>query len=153
VELNEYDTYYVQNLWPRAVAADAALAPALDKIESARAAQAGWWRRLAWVSPTLAFRLATEQLAGVTPVQQAAFVGHAQQFQQRWRKHFGARLAAMTPLTLADYDTKPDPLPASETFASRLIFAAPAALGVIVLAALALALSRRGRANSFSKSL
>jgi ABC-2 type transport system permease protein len=148
MEMNEYDTYFVQNLWPRAIAADAALAPALQKIDRARAAQSAWWRRLAWLSPTLAFRLATEQLAGVTPVQQAAFIDHARSFQQRWREHFGAKLAAMTPLTLADYDTKPDPVPASEAFASRLSFAAPALGGVLALTMFVLALWRGSRPSS-----
>lgn len=131
--LNEYDTYFVQNLWPRALAADAALPPILAGIEDARAAQAVWWRRLAWLSPTLAFRLGTEQLAGVTPVQQAEFTVRARAFQERWRAHFGAKLAAMTPLTLADYDTKPEPEPIRQPFTSRFAQTVPALLGVLFL--------------------
>ena len=151
--LNEYDTYFVQNLWPRALAADAALAPALASVEQARAAQAGWWRRLAWLSPTLAFRLGTEQLAGVTPVQQAEFVVQARVYQQRWRTHFGAKLSSMTPLTLADYDTKPDPVPLRLSFAARLRSALGALAGVLGAAALLVAMLRwtPNRTTAFSK--
>lgn len=130
VALNEYDTYFVGNLYPRALAADAALAPTLDRLAAARAAQATWWRRLAWLSPTLAFRLATEQLAGATPVQQGRLIDHARAFQQTWRAHFGLKLFSMRPLTLADYDGKPEPTPVRLTFAERSTAALPATLGL-----------------------
>lgn len=131
VELNEYDTYYVQNLWPRALAADDALAPAIARVEQARSRQAAWWRRLAWVSPALAFRLGTEQLAGVTPVQQGALAAAARDFQRRWRGHFGAKLSAMQRLTPADYDTKPEPPSLLPPFRERLVVAWPALLGLL----------------------
>ncbi len=155
--LNEYDTYFVQNLWPRALAGDAALAPALLRTDEARARQAGWWRRLAWLSPTLAFRLATEQLAGVTPVQQGAFQSAARAFQRDWRAHFGAQLASMTPLTLSDYDTKPEPPVVKELTSARLRFAAPSLLGVAAATLLTLAASmtvfkgRRSRRSPVSR--
>lgn len=145
VALNEYDTYYVQNLWPRALAADAALAPAHAVVEQARAAQAAWWRRLAWLSPTLAFRLGTEQLAGVTPAQQAGYTAQARAFQERWRAHFAAKLSPMIPLTARDYATKPEPVPVTQSFADRLRLAAPALAGVLLSAALVAARATRRR--------
>jgi len=130
VVLNEYDTYYVQNLYPRALAADAALAPTLTRLAQERAAQAHWWRGLAWFSPTLAFRLATEQLAGVTPIQRSILPERAKQFQGEMRAVFGANLASMRPLTLADYDRKPTPPTLELRFSDRLRDAWPSLLGL-----------------------
>lgn len=130
VALNEYDTYFVGNLYPRALAADAALAPALTRLNQERAAQDKWWRRLAWLSPTLAFRLSTEQLAGVTPLQRGALTDQAKEFQRAMRSVYGAQLASMRPLTVADYDRRPTPPTIALPFGARLRNAAPGLAGV-----------------------
>jgi ABC-2 type transport system permease protein len=142
VPLNEYDTYFVQNLYPRALAADAALAPTLTDVARARAAQARAWRALAWLSPTLAFRFATEQLAGVTPLQRNVLPDRAREFQVQMRAAFGSHLASMKPLTLADYNRVPEPPLVRLPFAARLHAAWPAVAGVLG-ATLALALFLR----------
>jgi len=148
IALNEYDTYFVGNLYPRALAADAALAPTLHRLATARAAQATWWHRLAWLSPTLAFRLATEQLAGATPAQQGRLIDHARAFQQLWRAHFDLKLFSMRPLTLADYDGKPEPTPVHLTLTERAAAAFPAI--VALFAASFLAISTVCRRSFFS---
>ncbi len=140
--LNEYDTYFVGNLYPRALAADAALAPTLAKVARERAAQAHWWRALSWLSPTLAFRLATEQLAGVTPLQRSVLAERAREFQTQMRAVFGSKLASMTPLTLADYDRTPTPPVLALPFSTRLHDAWPALAGVLA-ATFAMILSLR----------
>jgi len=140
--LNEFDTYFVQNLYPRTLAADAALAPTLAKVARERAAQAHWWRALSWLSPTLAFRLATEQLAGVTPVQRSVLPDRAREFQAQMRAVFGSKLASMTPLTLADYDRAPIPPVLALPFTARLRDAWPALAGLLT-AALTIGLSLR----------
>ena len=144
VALNEYDTYYVQNLYPRALAADAALASTLAKLARDRAAQAGWWRALSWLSPTVAFRLATEQLAGATPLQRSVLTERAREFQVQMRVLFGSKLASMAPLTLADYDRAPSPPVIRLPLSQRLRVAWPALAGVLgATFALALALTLR----------
>jgi ABC-2 type transport system permease protein len=142
VALNEYDAYFVQNLYPRALAADAALAPTLASVARARAAQARAWRALAWLSPTLAFRLATEQLAGVTPVQRSVLPERAREFQTHMRAVFGSHLASMRSLTLADYGRVPEPPVLRLPFTTRFRDAWPAVAGVLG-AALVLALVLR----------
>jgi len=118
-------------------------APTLDRLAAARTAQAAWWRRLAWLSPTLAFRLATEQLAGATPAQQGRLIEHARAFQQKWRAHFDLPLFSMRPLTLADYDGKPEPTPVRLTFPERSTAALPATLGLFAAAIFAAIAVRR----------
>lgn len=147
--LNEFDTYFVENLYPRALATDAALAPALTRLVEERAAQARWWRRLAWLSPTLAFRLATEQLAGVTPVQRQVLQTRAKEFQNEMRAVFGAHVASMRPLTLADYDRTPEPSTVRLAFRDRFALAFPSLLGLaaslVAVMATAIALARGNR--------
>lgn len=130
VELNEYDGYYVGNMYPRVLAADAALAPALARLDAERAAQDRWWRGLAWLSPTLAFRLATEKLAGVTPLQRELLVEHAKEFQREMRATYGAQVASMRPLTAADYDRAPRPPIVALSLSRRLRNAAPGLSGI-----------------------
>lgn len=143
VELNEYDTYFVGNLFPRALAADDALAPTLAKLDAERSAQDRWWRRLAWLSPTLAFRLSTEQLAGVTPLQRGLLTDHARAYQQALRDTYGAQLASMRPLTVADYDRAPAPPVVSLSFATRLHTAGIGLAGVAAATLLLIPLVRR----------
>jgi len=147
VALNEYDTYFVQNLWPRALAADAALAPVLDGLNRRRDAHAAWWHRLVSISPTLAFRSATEQLAGATPPQQSRLIAEASVFQGKLRAHFGAKLASMRSLTLADYDGKPEPPLIESPLRERVGDACPALLGLILFALSALGLAVRSSAR------
>lgn len=147
-ELNEYDTYYVQNLYPRAMAADAALAPTLARLDRERVAQALGWRRLSWLSPTLAFRLATEQLAGVTPLQRGVLTESARQFQAQMRATFGEKLLAMRPLTVSDYDRVPVPPVVELDFTTRLLTAGPALAGVLAAVLAAGLLLRRSARRS-----
>jgi len=139
VALNEYDAFALGNILPRALATDEAMNGPLDEIDRRRQLQSRRTGQLAWLSPALAFRRATEQLAGVSPVQQGILIQQARAFQQRWRAHFGAKLASMTLLTLQDYDTKPEPPVVQVPFVERLRSALPAAGAVIVASGLALA--------------
>lgn len=134
--LNEYDTFFVGNIVPRAFATSEAIAPALGEIERRREAQARRAGQLAWLSPSLAFQRASELLAGVTAEQQDALVQHAREFQRRWRSHFGAKLASMSPLTLADYDNKPQPPAVQQAFRERAAMAASAVVSVAAWAGL-----------------
>lgn len=152
VALNEYDTFYVGNILPRAFAADDALSASLDEIDRRRQLQSRRTGQLAWLSPALAFRRATEQLAGVSPVQQGIIIQQARAFQKRWRAHFGAKLASMTPLTVQDYDTKPEPPVVQVPFAERLRSALSAIVAVLIACGIALgwavATARKSRASA-----
>ncbi len=130
-ELSEYDAYYVGNLYPRILAADDALAPTLNRLNKERTAQDKWWRRLSWLSPTLAFRLSTEQLAGVTPSQRSMLVERAKTFQREMRAAYGFHVASMTPLTAEDYDRRPSPPTIELPLSTRLRRAFPGLIGVV----------------------
>lgn len=147
VALSEYDTFFVNNIVPRAFAADQKLAPALNEIRERREAHGQRLTQLAWLSPSLAFRLATEQLAGVTPPQQHRLIEEARRFQRAWRAHFGAKLASMTNLTLADYDTKPEPPQVIVSFRERLALAALPIGGLLAASFLVMFLAVRTHAH------
>lgn len=130
-ELNEYDRYYVTNLWPRVLAADDALSPMLTQLTKERQSNSAWRAGLAWLSPTLSFRIAVERLAGIAPSQRDQLTDAARGYQHKARDHFGGKLASMTPLELADYDEKPDPTHVNLSFSDRAKSAWPAALGLL----------------------
>ena len=69
-----------------------------------------------------------------------AALSAARNFQQRWRAHFGAKVAAKRPLILTDYDTKPEPAVVRLSLGARFTAAFPAllAVGLTALASFAL---------------
>lgn len=147
VALNEYDTFFVNNIVPRAFVADEKLGPALDEIRERRKAHARRAAQLAWLSPALAFRVATEQLAGVTPPQQDRLTAEALSFQRAWRAHFGAKLASMANLTLSDYDTKPEPPHISVGLRERVSMSVSSIVGLLIASFLAIYLAVRTHAH------
>ena len=116
---DEYEHYFVTELYPRHLAFDSSYAPIAARMDEARVRQARLLRIAGAFSPTLAFRLLTEDLAGAAPERRVAFLESVDRFQLRWRRHFDHKLASMRPLTLADYDTKPEFAAVSETAAAR----------------------------------
>ncbi len=107
-EGDEYEHYFVTELYPRHLAFDLAYAPTAARMDAARVKQAELLRVAGVFSPTLAFRLLTEDLAGAAPERRLAFLQAADEFQLQWRRHFDHKLASMRPLTVADYDGKPE---------------------------------------------
>ncbi len=136
VKLNEYDTFYIENVVPRAFAADEELRSVFEEIDRQRQMQSKRTDQLSWLSPALAFRRASEYLAGVSPVQQGMLIEAARQYQQAWRSHYGAKLASMTPLTLQDYDSKPTPPVVRLPLVERVSAAGPAFLAVVLASGL-----------------
>jgi len=131
-QMGEIATFYVENIVPRAFGRDELTAPALDEVDRRREAQSRRTGQLAWASPALAFRRASEQLAGVSPVQQAVLMQEAREYQRKWRAQFGAAAAAGRSLTLEEYDGKPEVPLVRMAFAERLRAALPAVLAVLL---------------------
>jgi len=137
-ELNEYDRFYVGNIVPRIIRQGEVVSEAYAEVARRRAEQSRRTGQLAWASPAMAFRRASEQLAGASPVQQAVLFEAARAYQRQWRATYGAKLASMTPLTVADYDARPAPPVLRLGFAERLRAAAPAVAAVLLACGLAL---------------
>jgi ABC-2 type transport system permease protein len=116
---DEYERYFVTELYPRHLAFDSAYTPVAARMDQARVRQAQLLRFAGALSPTLAFRLLTEDLAGSAPERRIAFLESVDRFQHEWRRHFDHKLASMRPLTLADYDEKPEFAAAPEPAAAR----------------------------------
>jgi ABC-2 type transport system permease protein len=116
---DEFEHYFVTELYPRHLAFDRAYAPIAARMDEARTRQARLMRVAGVFSPTLSFRLLTEDLAGLAPERRVTFFEAVDSYQDRWRDHFDHKLASMRPLTLSDYDSKPDFHPVGERALSR----------------------------------
>jgi len=147
VQGDEYEHYFVTELYPRTLAFDRAVTPFAAQMDAARVRQAELMRAASFLSPSLAFKLLTEDLAGAAPERRVAFLTSVDDYQARWRGHFDHKLASMTWLTVADYDHKPEFKRAAERAAARwarisLLMAALCAPLLIALAGAWRALSR-----------
>lgn len=110
---DEYEHYFVTEFYPRQLAFDRAFAPIAAGFEAQRVRQARVMRWASLFSPPLALKLLSEDLAGAAPERRVAFLQAADAFQAAWRGHFDFKMASMTPLTQADYETMPvfEPVP------------------------------------------
>ncbi|WP_298918395.1 DUF3526 domain-containing protein [uncultured Algimonas sp.] len=104
---NEYEEYWVRELYPRILAFDAAFAPLAQEREAARVRQSETLRRASVVSPSLAMKLLGDDLSGGTPERRQSFLRSVDDYQRQWRDHFDDKLASMRPLTAADYASAP----------------------------------------------
>jgi len=105
---DEYENYFVTEMYPRTLLFDRDFAPVAARLDQARVAQARFMRKAAIFSPSLAFKLLTEDLAGAAPERRVAFLASVDAYQTQWRAHFDYKLASMRYLTTDDYDRKPE---------------------------------------------
>lgn len=106
-EGDEYEHYFVTEMFPRTLAFDAAFAPIAAGMDRARVRQAEALRWASPASPSLALKLLTEDLAGGAPERRLRFLADIDAWQARWRAHFEPKLASMRVLTVEDYDRMP----------------------------------------------
>jgi ABC-2 type transport system permease protein len=104
---DEYENYFVTELYPRTLAFDQTFAPHARAMDQARIRQVQGLRLASILTPSLAFRLLTDDLAGGAPERRVSFLRQVDAFQAAWRGHFGAKLASMRPLAVSDYDRMP----------------------------------------------
>jgi ABC-2 type transport system permease protein len=140
---DEYEHYFVTEMYPRQLAFDSAYAPIAARMDAARVRQAQLLRIASAFSPTLAFRLLTEDLAGSAPERRVAFFEAVDRFQLRWRGHFDHKLASMRPLSLADYDGKPEFVAVPERAAARWGRVVPIFAALLLLTAIAISFAAR----------
>lgn len=147
---DEFERYFVGEYYPRTLAFDRAFAPIAARMEQARVRQAAALRTASILSPSLALKLLTEDLAGGAPERRAAFLASTDDYQRRWRGHFDHKLASMTPLTTADYADAPvfEPQPEPAARWSRIGWLL-AMLAIPFLLALLWARRTLGRAGPF----
>lgn len=108
VEGDEFEHYFVTEMYPRTLQFDREFAPIAARMDKARVEQARFMRTASILSPSLAFKLLTEDFAGSAPERRVAFLASVDDYQAKWRAHFDYKLASMRPLTIEDYDTKPE---------------------------------------------
>jgi ABC-2 type transport system permease protein len=146
---DEYEHYFVTELYPRHLAFDSAYAAIARRNDEARVRQARLLRISGAFSPTLAFRLLTEDLAGAAPERRVAFFAAVDRYQSQWRRHFDHKLASMRPLTLAEYDNKPEFAAVREPPAARWgrVGLTLAMLALLAVAAFTFAVRRSRRAT------
>lgn len=143
---DEYEHYFVTELYPRHRAFDLAYGPVATELDAARVHQARALRRAALLSPPLAFRLLTEEVSGGAPERRVHFLAEVDAWQHRWREHFDHKLASMRPLEPGDYDTRPEFAATDETASSRGTRLAGLMLALLLPALIAILLgSRRAR--------
>lgn len=146
---SEYEAYFVENYYPRQVVIDRLFAPAVRRIEARRVEQARRLRLASMLSPSLAMKVLTDDLAGFSPERHRRFAAAADRFQAQWRGVFDVKLASRTPLTLADFDSAPRFAYRDEPATDRLARAVFPFLGLLIallIAALA-AFARLRRAR------
>jgi ABC-2 type transport system permease protein len=105
--VNEYERYIVEQYYPRQVALDARLEPVTQRLGQLRVAQAERLRMAAMLSPTLAMKLFTDDVAGHAPERWQRFDAATADFQARWRARYDVKIASRTPLRADDYDDRP----------------------------------------------
>lgn len=116
---DEFTPYFITELYPRQLAFDRRFGPVPRRIEAQRVEQAQYLRNAAFLSPSLSMKLISDDLAGHAPERRAALNAAADRFQERWRIHFDRKIAAAVPLTLSDYDNKPEFEPIDSSVAGR----------------------------------
>ena len=104
---DEYEHYFVTELYPRQLEFDRRFNPLADRFEQQRLRQARVMRLASLFSPALSLKLLTEDLAGAAPERRAVFLAAADAFQAEWRAHFDHKLASMRPLEVADLESMP----------------------------------------------
>lgn len=116
---DEFTPYFITELYPRQLAFDRRFGPVAKRVEAQRVEQARYLRYAGFFSPSLALKLISDDLAGHAPERRAALNAAADRFQERWRIHFDRKIAAAVPLTLSDYDNKPEFEPIDSSVAGR----------------------------------
>lgn len=119
IQGDEYERYFVGEFYPRVLAFDRAFAPIAARMDAVRVRQAQALRTASILSPSLALKLMTEDLAGGAPERRAAFLAAADDYQRQWRAHFDHKLASMTPMVTRDYAEAPVFAPSPEPPAAR----------------------------------
>ena len=143
-QFSEYEQYFVENYYPRQIVIDRLFAPAARRIEVRRVEQVRRLRLASMLSPSLAVKVLTDDLAGYAPERRQRFESAADEFQASWRGFFDVKFASRTPLTMADYNQAPRFVYRDEPSRDRLLRAAPPFSGLL-LAALLAALAAHAR--------
>lgn len=146
---DEYEEYFVGEFYPRVLAFDAAYAPLAAAREQARVHQARTLRLGSVLSPSLALKLLSEDLAGGAPERRTHFLASADLYQTAWREHFDYKLASMRPLTRKDYADAPtfhpEPEPVRARFGRLLLLLSALAIPCLLAVAWMLWALRKAR--------
>lgn len=133
---SEYEAYFVETYYPRQRMLDRAFAPIARALHALQVAQAERLRIASVLSPPLAMKRLTDDLAGHAPERRLAFFDAIGDFETRIRNAFDIKLASRRPLTQADYDAVPTYSPAPEPALARARLASTLLIALFAAAAL-----------------
>jgi len=133
---SEYEAYFVETYYPRQRMLDRAFAPMARNLQALQVEQAERLRIVSVLSPPLAIKRLTDDLAGHAPERRLAFFDAVADFETRIRNVFDVTLASRRPLTLADYDVVPMHHPAPEPVLDRVRLASTLLIALWAAAAL-----------------
>lgn len=118
---DEYAQYFVTVFYPMQLAFDDKYRAIGASIERQRAEQAKTLRIGAFLSPALAMKLLSDDLAGGTPERRMWFLRNVDAYQDQWRAAFDRKITGVLPMTVRDYDAKPEFASRPEPFWARWI--------------------------------
>jgi len=113
---DEYAEYFVTVFYPMQLAFDKQYQDISASIENQRKQQLDTLRLGAFASPALALKLLSDDLAGNSPERRIAFFKSVDSFQDKWRAAFEEKVIKVLPLTVEDYELKPEFVSRQEDF-------------------------------------
>jgi len=118
-DIDEYSYYFINTMYPQHLAFDERYRPLGNKLELQRIEQAQGLRIGAFFSPGLAIKLLSDDLAGETPERRHWFLQTVDRYQNQWRAAFDKKISSLLPMTIEDYQNKPEYLATNEPFFER----------------------------------
>ncbi len=138
---DEYSQYFVTVFYPMQLAFDDKYRAIGASIEGQRIKQTQTLRIGAFASPSLAMKLLSDDLAGGAPERRQWFLHNVDVYQDRWRAAFDRKITEVLPMTIEDYETRPEFVSEPEPFWLRwiriisLLAALGLAAGVVTIVA------------------
>ena len=118
---DEYSQYFVTVFYPMQLAFDDKYRAIGASIERQRIKQTRMLRIGAFVSPSLAMKLLSDDLAGGAPERRRWFLHNVDVYQDQWRAAFDQKITEVLPMTVEDYATRPEFVSKPEPFWLRWI--------------------------------
>ncbi len=118
---DEYSQYFVTVFYPMQLAFDDSYRAIGASIERHRIEQMQTLRIGAFASPSLAMKLLSDDLAGGAAERRRWFLHNVDVYQDRWRAAFDRKITEVLPMTVEDYESRPEFVSEPEPFRARWI--------------------------------
>lgn len=118
-DMDEYSYYFINTLYTQYLAFDERYRPVGNQMELQRIKQIQGLRTSSFASPGLAIKLLSDDLAGAAPERRHWFLQSVDSYQDEWRAAFDKKISGVLPMTIEDYQYKPEYTPINEPFLKR----------------------------------